>query len=77
MAQIDEDWLEHAGQQSDRECAADHRDRERPLGLCAPIPRRQRRRQETQAIDEVGRHRREAAVPLSVPLMMDSTKGCP
>jgi hypothetical protein len=58
MAQIDEDWLEHASQQSDRECAADHHDRERPLGLRAPIPRRQRRRQEPQGIDEVGRHRR-------------------
>jgi hypothetical protein len=47
--------------------------------VCAPIPRRQRRRQETQGIDEVGRHRR-AKLPvgiLSVALMMDSTKGCP
>jgi hypothetical protein len=57
MAQIDQDWLKHTGEQSDRECPADDHDREGPLGLCSD-PRRQRRRQESEGIDEIGHHGR-------------------
>ena len=55
MAQVDEDRLENARQDHDRESPANHDDRERFLRLCADS-RGNRHREQTERVDQIGHH---------------------